>query len=48
MCYRHGMRQITLPILMHFFHPNLSDNTRASFSCNVMLKWLDDYFPEQK
>lgn len=46
MCYRHGIRQITLPIFMHFLHPNLSDNIRASFSFNVMLKWLDDYFSE--
>lgn len=33
--------------LMHFVHPNLSDETRVSISFNIILKWSDDYLPEQ-
>jgi uncharacterized protein (TIGR02466 family) len=34
--------------LMHFVHPNLSDETRVSISFNIILKWSDDYLPEQQ
>lgn len=33
--------------LMHFVHPNLSDETRISLSFNIVLKWSDDYLPRQ-
>ena len=31
----------------HFVHPNLSDEERISISYNVVLKWSDDYLPQQ-
>jgi uncharacterized protein (TIGR02466 family) len=33
--------------LMHFVHPNLSDETRVSISFNIILKWADHYLPSQ-
>ncbi|MGD1880508.1 MAG: TIGR02466 family protein [Kiloniellaceae bacterium] len=33
--------------LMHFVHPNLSDDKRISISFNATLKWSDDYLPVQ-
>lgn len=33
--------------LMHFVHPNLSNETRISLSFNIVLKWSDDYLPQQ-
>ena len=33
--------------LMHFVHPNLSDEQRLSISFNATLKWSDDYLPKQ-
>ena len=33
--------------LMHFVHPNLSDEARISISFNAVLKWSDDYLPAQ-
>ncbi len=33
--------------LMHFVHPNLCDETRVSISFNIILKWSDDYLPDQ-
>jgi len=33
--------------LMHFVHPNLSDETRVSISFNIILKWSDAYLPDQ-
>lgn len=33
--------------LMHFVHPNLSDEKRVSISFNATLKWSDDYLPKQ-
>ena len=33
--------------LMHFVHPNLSNERRISVSFNVVLKWSDDYLPRQ-
>jgi uncharacterized protein (TIGR02466 family) len=33
--------------LMHFVHPNLSDETRVSISFNIVLKWADHYLPSQ-
>ncbi len=34
--------------LNHFVHPNLSRTPRISISYNVMLKWSDDYLPQQR
>jgi hypothetical protein len=34
--------------LMHFVHPNLSDDIRISISFNIILKWSDDYLPQQQ
>ena len=34
--------------LMHFVHPNLSDETRISISFNIILKWADHYLPRQE
>ena len=31
----------------HFVHPNLSKQTRISISFNIVLKWSDDYLPDQ-
>jgi hypothetical protein len=33
--------------LLHFVHPNLSDERRISISFNATLKWSDDYLPRQ-
>ena len=33
--------------MMHFVHPNLSDETRMSLSFNIVLKWSDAYLPTQ-
>ncbi len=33
--------------LMHFVHPNLSDEKRISISFNIILKWSNDYLPKQ-
>ena len=33
--------------LMHFVHPNLSQQPRVSISFNVVLKWRDSYLPAQ-
>ena len=33
--------------LMHFVHPNLSNETRVSISFNIILKWEDHYLPSQ-
>lgn len=33
--------------LMHFVHPNFSDEKRVSISFNATLKWSDDYLPRQ-
>ncbi len=33
--------------LLHFVHPNLASRPRVSISFNVVLKWSDDYLPQQ-
>ena len=33
--------------LLHFVHPNLAPEPRISISFNAVLKWSDDYLPEQ-
>lgn len=33
--------------LMHFVHPNLGDDKRVSISFNIILKWSNDYLPNQ-
>jgi hypothetical protein len=33
--------------LLHFVHPNLSDEKRVSISFNATLKWSEEYLPRQ-
>jgi len=42
-----GMLMLWPAGLMHFVHPNLSDETRISISFNIILKWADHYLPDQ-
>lgn len=42
-----GLLMLWPASLMHFVHPNLSDETRVSISFNIILKWSDDYLPQQ-
>ena len=42
-----GLLMLWPSSLMHFVHPNLSDETRVSISFNIMLKWADHYLPTQ-
>lgn len=42
-----GLLMMWPAALMHFVHPNLSDETRISLSFNIVLKWSDDYLPTQ-
>jgi len=42
-----GLLMLWPASLMHFVHPNLSNDIRVSISFNIMLKWSDDYLPEQ-
>ena len=42
-----GMLLMWPAFINHFVHPNLSKETRVSISYNIMLKWSDDYLPEQ-
>ena len=42
-----GMILLWPAFLNHFVHPNLSQEPRISISFNVVLKWSDDYLPEQ-
>jgi uncharacterized protein (TIGR02466 family) len=42
-----GLLMMWPAALMHFVHPNLSDETRISLSFNIVLKWSDDYLPRQ-
>ncbi|MDH3379733.1 MAG: 2OG-Fe(II) oxygenase family protein [Gammaproteobacteria bacterium] len=42
-----GMIMLWPAFLHHFVHPNLSKQHRISISYNVMLKWSDDYLPQQ-
>ena len=42
-----GLLMLWPSSLMHFVHPNLSDQTRVSISFNIMLKWADHYLPTQ-
>jgi uncharacterized protein (TIGR02466 family) len=35
-------------LLHHFVHPNLSRETRVSVSFNIVLRWSDDYLPDQR
>ncbi len=43
-----GMILLWPAFLNHFVHPNLSREPRISISFNVVLKWSDDYLPEQR
>lgn len=42
-----GLLMMWPAALMHFVHPNLSDETRISLSFNIVLKWSDEYLPTQ-
>jgi uncharacterized protein (TIGR02466 family) len=42
-----GLLMLWPASLMHFVHPNLEDETRVSISFNIILKWSNDYLPEQ-
>jgi uncharacterized protein (TIGR02466 family) len=42
-----GLLMLWPSSLMHFVHPNLTKETRVSISFNVILKWSDEYLPEQ-
>lgn len=42
-----GLLMLWPASLMHFVHPNLSDETRVSISFNIILKWADHYLPTQ-
>jgi len=42
-----GMLLMWPAFINHFVHPNLSKDTRISISFNIVLKWSDDYLPDQ-
>ena len=42
-----GMLMMWPAFINHFVHPNLSKQTRVSVSFNIVLKWSDDYLPDQ-
>lgn len=42
-----GLLLLWPAFIHHFVHPNLSGEERISISYNVILKWSDDYLPEQ-
>ncbi len=42
-----GLMMLWPAYIKHFVHPNLSKETRISISYNIVLKWSDDYLPDQ-
>ncbi len=42
-----GLLMLWPSSLMHFVHPNLSERSRVSISFNIILKWSNDYLPQQ-
>lgn len=42
-----GMLLLWPAFINHFVHPNLSREPRISISFNIVLKWSDDYLPDQ-
>ncbi len=42
-----GLLLLWPAFINHFVHPNLSKQTRISISFNIVLKWSDDYLPDQ-
>ncbi len=42
-----GMLLMWPAFINHFVHPNLSKQPRVSISFNIVLKWSDEYLPEQ-
>ena len=42
-----GLLLLWPAFINHFVHPNLSKQARISISFNIMLKWTDDYLPDQ-
>ena len=43
-----GLLMLWPPSLMHFVHPNLSNETRVSIGFNIILEWSDNYLPEKQ
>ncbi len=42
-----GLLMLWPAFINHFVHPNLSREARITISFNILLKWSDDYLPEQ-
>ena len=42
-----GLLMLWPASLMHFVHPNLSEEIRVSISFNIILKWANHYLPSQ-
>jgi uncharacterized protein (TIGR02466 family) len=42
-----GLMLLWPAFVNHFVHPNLSKETRISISFNIVLKWSDEYLPDQ-
>ena len=42
-----GLMLLWPAFIKHFVHPNLSKETRISISFNIVLKWSDEYLPDQ-
>jgi hypothetical protein len=42
-----GLLMMWPGFINHFVHPNLSKQARITISFNIVLKWSDDYLPDQ-
>ena len=42
-----GLMMMWPAFVNHFVHPNLSKETRISISFNIVLKWSEEYLPDQ-
>ncbi len=42
-----GLMLLWPAFVNHFVHPNLSKETRVSISFNIVLKWSEEYLPDQ-
>ena len=42
-----GLMLLWPAFINHFVHPNLSKETRISISFNIVLKWSEEYLPDQ-
>ncbi len=43
-----GLLMMWPGFINHFVHPNLSKELRITISFNIVLKWSDDYLPDQR